>query len=258
MKKSLVFFIIFILVIIPASIACSKADSMITTSFGSSNTPDRAAFRLEFVTHPAGAVSGLSFTTQPVVAVKDAEGKVVTGYSLTVKIVITNVSGTANSKLGGTNTVNAVNGIATFKDLSIDLAGHNYMLTAISGDIKSAVSNTFEVTPGAPVMLIFSIEPVGAGATNFFSTSPAVAILDANRNVVVDSSAEVTLNITPGTGTEGAVLNGVTTVKAKNGIASFSYLSISLLGSRYTLTATSPGLKSTESKEFYILSANAK
>jgi hypothetical protein len=48
--------------------------------------------------------------------------------------------------LGGTVTVKAVNGWATFSDLTLNLAG-NYILGARSGKLTPDMSNTFTVVP---------------------------------------------------------------------------------------------------------------
>ncbi len=149
-----------------------------STGFGSTpiaTTPGEAT-KLEFLAQPDGATSGLPFSTQPVVAVQDAEGKTVTGYSAPVTLVIADQTGTNSAKLSGTDTVNAVNGIATFKDISIKVADSDYMLTAISGRLESAISSSFAVTPGTPEKLTFITEPIGDGAGSYFSTQPEVAI----------------------------------------------------------------------------------
>jgi hypothetical protein len=48
--------------------------------------------------------------------------------------------------LSGTLTVTVVNGIATFSDLSVDLAGDGYTLHVTSGSLIAADSPTFSVT----------------------------------------------------------------------------------------------------------------
>ncbi len=47
--------------------------------------------------------------------------------------------------LSGTTTVNAVNGIATFPDLSIDEAGDRYTFVATSGSLGSVTSTAFDI-----------------------------------------------------------------------------------------------------------------
>jgi hypothetical protein len=90
--------------------------------------------------------------------------------------------------------------------------------------------------------LAFSIQPAGAVAGKAFNTQPEVSILDGSGNCVTESTAAVTLAITSGTGTDGAVLSGSITVNAVNGVAAFSGLSIDKAGTAYTLTASLNGL----------------
>ncbi len=81
------------------------------------------AVSLDFTTQPAGALPGQVFGTQPVVVIKDTAGNVVTTATDNVTLAITSGTGNAGAALSGTTTVAAVNGVATFTDLSIDLTG---------------------------------------------------------------------------------------------------------------------------------------
>ncbi len=74
---------------------------------------------------------GARITPPAQVAVRDAFGNTVTGFSGTVTVGIrhdASVLGTA--RLSGTTTVAVVAGIASFSDLSIDQIGTGYTLTA--------------------------------------------------------------------------------------------------------------------------------
>lgn len=252
MMKNILIAGLTVLVLFTLLISACKAEPGLLTTQPIISSSNAAAAKLVFATEPDGAVAGSTFSSQPVVSVQDGSGNLVTDADVSVTIVITSHTGTSGAVLSGTRTVKAVNGVAAFTDLSINLAGQYYALTVMSDGLKSAISHTFGVTPGAPTRLIFYTEPVGAALNTYFGTEPVVLIEDNNGNVVTGSTAAVTLNITPGTGTEGAVLSGGTTVNAVNGVATFAYLTIDLIGSEYTLTVTSPGLISTVSKEFYI------
>ncbi|MEI7557168.1 NHL repeat-containing protein, partial [Candidatus Chlorohelix sp.] len=87
------------------------------------------ATQVPFTTQPNGAVAGSAFTTQPVITVKDENGNPVTNYTGNVTVAIKSGTGATGAVLGGTTTVAAVNGVATFSDLTIDLAGTGYVLT---------------------------------------------------------------------------------------------------------------------------------
>ena len=206
--------------------------------------PTSEEMKLSFDSKLTEAKAGVVFPVQPVVKIIDANGKIVTDSSVSVTLVVTN----REAALYGTTTVNAVNGVATFTDLYIRNAGNNYTLTAISSGLTSAISSPLDVAPGPAAALYFFTKPSTSGLATDFSIM--VTVLDSYGNIATDSTADVTLSITPGTGTSGAVLSGATTQKARNGVANFSYLSINPAQGIYKLTATSPGLTSTTSDSF--------
>jgi len=232
------------------ALSCKSGGNTITTQPVITSTGITA--QLVFITEPDGAGAGEPFTTQPVIAIQDNQGNVITDSTDAVTVLITSNTGTDKAVLSGTRTVNAVEGIVKFTDLSLDLAGRNYSLTALSRGLKSTISHSFNVSPGDASRLIFYTDPSSTVAGGFFETQPIVLIEDKYGNLVTDSTAPVTVAITPDTGTAGAILSGNTTINAVNGVATFAYLSINVIGSEYTLTATSPGLSSATSREFYI------
>ena len=98
------------------------------------------------------------FTTQPTttlplttmspvqVTVRDASGNAVTSYSGPVTIAIGHNGGLlAPGTLSGTKTINAVNGVATFSDLSIDQPGNGYTLIVTAGGLVTAESSPFNI-----------------------------------------------------------------------------------------------------------------
>lgn len=120
----------------------------------------------------------------------------------------------------------------------------------------ATASPTPSPTPNVPAKLGFITKPVYGIAGEGIYPAPVVAIEDGLGNTVAASTAPVTLSITPETGSQGAVLQGTTTVNAVSGLATFSGLSIDLTGSNYMLTATSPGLApATSDVLFYVVSA---
>ena len=176
------------------------------------------------------------------VAIQDVFGNTVTSSTAPVTLAITPGTGTAGATLSGTSTVNAVNGVATFSSLSIDQAGSGYTLTVTSPGLTSATSASFTVAHGPASKLVFTTQPAYSVAEASLSTQPVVIAQDALGNTATSFSAVVTLAITPGSGTAGAVISGTTTVNAVNGVATFTNLNIDKAGSGYTITATTPGL----------------
>lgn len=197
---------------------------------------------LVFATEPVNATAGSVFPAELMVKIEDAGGNTVTDSTAPVTLAVQSGPGFLGGGLSGTTTVDAVKGVATFTDLSIDLAEVNYMLAAISPGLTSALSNSFNVVPGPAVALVFTAEPDIANAGKAFDTQPVVNIVDSCGNTVTTAKATVTLAITPGTGTSGAQLSGVTTLNAQKGVVTFAYLSINPAGYGYKLTAISPGL----------------
>lgn len=100
----------------------------------------------------------LSFTAQPTttlpvmtipavrVGILDALGNRVTGFNGAVTIAIGHNGGTLMpGTLSGTRTVNAVNGVATFADLSIDQPGSGYTLVVSVPNVFTAESAPFNI-----------------------------------------------------------------------------------------------------------------
>src|SRR5438128_2633769 len=108
-------------------------------------------------TQPSGAATKLAFTGQPTnvaaaqpitpavqVAVQDAVGNRVPGA--TDAVTVTLGSNPSGGTLGGTMTVSASQGIATFADLRIDRPGSGYTLLASAAGLSGATSTPFAVT----------------------------------------------------------------------------------------------------------------
>jgi hypothetical protein len=105
--------------------------------------------------------------------------------------------------------------------------------------------------------LTFTVAPSNAVAgADISNPNIRVTAFDALGNVAAGFGGDVTLAITPGTGTLGAVLSGLATATAASGVAEFvGALSIDKAGTGYTLSATSPGVTGTTSATFNITPA---
>ncbi len=143
---------------------------------------------------------------------------------------------TSDASVDGTLTVNAVDGIATFDDISITEAG-DYSLTFTADDLTSATSDDFSITPGAPTTLVISQPPTDSARTGEAIGDVEVDVEDAFGNIVTDDASDVTISAeSDGNPADDGVLAGTTTVTAENGVAVFSDLSITQPGT-YSLTA---------------------
>ena len=104
-----------------------------------------------------------------------------------------------------------------------------------------------------PTTFVFITQPAGAIAGMPFSMQPAVCVIDDCGCIATGYTGAVTLSITSGTGTKGAVLSGTATVDPFYGIATFSGLSIDTPGVDYSLTATSGNLSPASSNPFDVI-----
>jgi hypothetical protein len=104
-----------------------------------------AADHLVFLQQPTDTAAGQTISTV-IVEVVDAFGNVETSdnsHTITLSLG-TNPSG---GTLSGTLTLTVVNGVATFSDLAIDLAGVGYTLHATGGGgLPDSDSNPFNIT----------------------------------------------------------------------------------------------------------------
>uniref|UniRef100_UPI0023ECB8DC beta strand repeat-containing protein n=1 Tax=Daejeonella sp. H1SJ63 TaxID=3034145 RepID=UPI0023ECB8DC len=192
--------------------------------------------QLTITTQPVGGASGAVLSTQPVIAIRDAQGNL-TGSTASVSVAIkTGTGGT----LGGTTSVTAVAGTATFTNLTLaGTVGENYTLEFSSGSLVAVVSTNVTVSAGTPTQLVITTQPVGGASGAVLSTQPVIAIRDAQGNLT-GSTASVSVAIKTGT---GGTLGGTTSVTAVAGTATFTNLTLAgTVGENYTLEFTSTGL----------------
>lgn len=230
-----------------------------STASGVTNSPQTVSASF---TVTAGAATRLVYTAQPTVttggtinapvsvAVQDAAGNIVTSATTSIAISLgTNISGAA---LGGTTTVAAVAGIATFSNLSVNKSGTGYTLVAAATGLTSATSNAFTATVAAAIatQLAFSAQPSNAAVGATMAPPLQVTVLDASGSAVTTATNSVTIAIATNPG--NSTLGGTATAAAVNGVATFTNLSLNSVGSGYTFTASSAGLTSATSNPFNI------
>ncbi len=110
-----------------------------------STTFNITANRLVFSVSPGNGAVGQVFPIQPVVRAEDAFGGLDTTYTGTVTLAIANGTGTAGATLGGTKTLAAVGGVASFGGLKIDRMGTSYQLSASAIGLANATSAAFDI-----------------------------------------------------------------------------------------------------------------
>ncbi|MBW4077142.1 MAG: hypothetical protein HIU84_01230 [Acidobacteria bacterium] len=191
------------------------------------------AAKLALTTQPGGATSGSVMTQQPVVAIEDASGNVVTtDNSTTVAVAFATGSGT----LAG-NSVKAVNGIVTFSALKLTATPGSYTLAFSASGLTSATSGSFTIA-GLASALSITTQPAGAANGSAFATQPVIDVVDASGNLVTTFAGSVTAVLLSGTGT----LIGTTSATITNGVATFTTLGVSGAGASVTIGFLAPGL----------------
>ncbi len=225
------------------SVNLAGAKTLTATSPGRTPLPSNSftitagsANNLIFSQQPTSAVSGATISPAVKVQIRDLAGNPV---NATVDLAMTSGTGT----LSGTTSVAAVAGEATFTNLSVNLAGAKTLTASTPG--ASLASNSFTITAGSANHLFFSQQPTGAVSDAAISPAVKVQIRDLAGNLV-NTTAIVDLAMT-GTG----VLSGTTSVAAVAGEATFTNLSVNLVGAK-TLIASSPGRIALPSSSFTI------
>lgn len=156
-----------------------------------------AATQLTFTVQPGSAVAGAAITPAPIVTVRDALGNVAAGFTGSVTLGI--LTGPSGSTLGGSTSVAAVAGVATFSSLSVNRAG-SYQLTATSANVPSAASSVFSATAGAASQLVLVSGGGQAAAQSTALPQPVVvSVTDAFGNPLAGQT--VSFVATPGNGT---------------------------------------------------------
>lgn len=180
------------------------------------------AASVAFVQQPSTTVAGSTITPAVTVGVYDTTGTLISSSAASITLAIgTNPGG---GTLSGTLTRSAVNGIATFNDLSINKDGAGYTLAASSTGLTGAASSTFNITSGAvsASTSTVSASPTSVTADGTTTSTITVTLKDANSNPV--SGKTVTLSQASGHSTISAASglsnsSGVVTFTVKDTVA---------------------------------------
>lgn len=229
----------------------------VTDAFGSTadamvNVIPGPPTRLVFSVQPSNGSAGQAISPAIQVAVQDNNGNTIPNATNAVTLNLLDNPG--GSTLSGTVTRNAVDGVATFNDISLDKVGNGYTVQAGSTGLTGAVSAPFNIAAGTPARLAFDQQPTNVYPNTTFQPSVSVVVLDGYNNRVTTAVNPVTLSLgnNPGGGT---LVNGGPRIPI-NGFAVFPARieSFTSFGSGYTLIASSPGLVQDTSLPFDVLS----
>ena len=207
-----------------------------------------AATKLAFAQVPVTTSAGSPITPAVRVAIQDASGNTVT--SATGQITLAIGANPGSGTLSGTTTVDAVNGVAVFSNLSIDKTGNGYTLTAIATGLTDVTSPAFDILTGSANHLVFLTGPTARVVGEKFSPALQVQVQDAGGNPVLFAGSITLTSSVTGT------LSGTATATPFFGTATFSNLAINTAGTGYTLTALSSGVTSQTSVAFDVAKAS--
>jgi len=186
--------------------------------------------KLVFQQQPTSANAGAALSPALKVLIEDAGGRLLTTENSAVTLSI--ASGPVGAAVGGTATVHAVNGVATFSNVWLEKAGA-YKLRATDGTIAPATSQNFTIAPTAAVHMAYGQNSWTCTAGVKMAPGLSLGFTDQYGNVAVNYKGTVTLSVATGPGT----LSGTPSTTVKNGVATFSNLILQRAGA-YTLHAT--------------------
>jgi hypothetical protein len=221
---------------------------------GRATAPDPGPIRassLSFSLQPEYGTAGQPIGPGIAVTVRNNNGDTAFSSSATIRLAIMIGTGPVGAHLGGTTEVAAVNGTATFFDVTIDSAAVGYRLLASAPGLGGAASDSFDITAGPPVKLAFAGQPGMTLAGDTITPPVRIAVQDSLGNTVLTAADPITVAIAsnPGPG----VLIGTSVRQAAAGVAVFPDLRIGEVGAGYTLQASASGLASALSAPFAIV-----
>jgi streptogramin lyase len=189
---------------------------------------------------PASVTAGSGFGLT--VQARDGSGNLVTYFNGPVSVMLASNPGGAT--VGGTVTVTASSGVATFPGVTLDKAASGYTLIVSGIGATYTTTSAVTVTPAAATQLAITQQPPATVQVNKpFALKASVE--DAYGNVVTTASNSVSVAFA--SNPTGATLGGTLTVTASQGVASFTNLTINKVGTGYTLRVSGSGLTSATS-----------
>jgi Bacterial Ig-like domain (group 2) len=201
--------------------------------------------KLSLVAQPANGVAG-SPLAPVTVAAQTADGVTVATFAGDVTVAFGVNPGGAT--LGGTTTVTAVNGIATFTGLSLNRPGSGYTLVFSSTTLSSATSSPFGIVAGSAARLVFGAMSSAVDVGIAIAPPIQVTAQDSAGNTVTSFTGAVTMAI--GNNPGASTLSGTLTRTAVAGVATFNDLSLNKKGASYTLVASASGMAGGTSAAF--------
>lgn len=202
-------------------VATVTSPAIIVASNSVTITPG-VATQLAIKTAASGFVNRAAFTTQPEIEIQDVSGNVV---DTSTASVAASISG-GTIALGGTISVNAVNGVATFTNLSKYGTVSGAKTLSFASNLLTGTSQTFTLINGTPTQLAIITKPTTARAGQTIGDS-VIELRDQDGNPVISgtgATAPVAVVAVKATESVARSLTGSSTVNAIAGRATFSDL----------------------------------
>ncbi len=231
-----------------------RASLTVQVPLGSpSPTPTPSIDQLRFRTQPAGTLVGQVLTPAVQVELVDSDGNLLSSAQDAVTLTLT---GAAN--LNGTATVNAVNGVATFANLSVDQAGTGFVLSASASNFTGATSDPFDIATsvGPPAQLAIVAQPTAGVAGQILAPPLQIVVQDAAGITVPTASTPVSVAF--GSNPGGGPLGGTVSVVPSGGVATFADLQVNVPGAGYTLVGSFAGVPDVPSTPFNVTAAGTQ
>ena len=199
---------------------------------------------------PASVTAGSSFgmTVEDV----DSSGNLVSSFNGTVTVGLLNPP--SGATVGGTLSLTASNGVATFSSLSLNKAGPAYTLMVTGSGIGEGFTSSVAVTPAAASQVVITQQPP-ASVTAGSGFGMQAMIEDPYGNV--ETSATNTVSVALANNPTGATLGGTLSITAVQGVAGFGGLTLTKAASGYTLQVSSGGLSGATSSAIAVTPAAA-
>lgn len=171
---------------------------------------------------------GSAITPAPVITCYTQVGGIASGYSGDVTVALS--SNPTGAVLGGTLTVAASSGVATFSDLTVSRSGAGFRLSATASGLKTASSALFSI----PTSCVFTTQP---SYTPLNTVIPAVSVTVRDSGGSPDTAYNGTITVALYSASAAGTLSGTKSVSAVAGVATFDTLQIDVAGT-YSLIAT--------------------
>jgi uncharacterized repeat protein (TIGR03803 family) len=217
-------------------------------------TPQHAS-QLVVTTRPSSPVeAGSSFAV--VITAEDGQGNTDADFNGEVTFSLTTNSNGAVSTQ--TVTVQAVDGVATFNNLTAEVAGaYSLALSDRADGLVGDDTDSLTITPAAASRLVFSTQPVGTTVGTVLSPT-VVSIEDPYGNVETGDTSVVSIAINSGPVGGAFTPTSTVTVNAVNGVATFGNLAVDTPGT-YTLAVadSTDSLSNSGSDDVNITSATS-